>query len=103
MKYLAILLTSLLASCASFEEIDRNNFTNFGITSRVEGREQFYMVDHDPIGFTDEKGKAERRIRWLEKYLSLNGLCKNGYEIVKEEKTVISKNRTERTVSGMCI
>ena len=67
MKYLAILLTSLLASCASFEEIDRNNFTNFtnfGITSRVEGREQFYMVDHDPIGFTDEKGKAERRIRW---------------------------------------
>ena len=104
MKYFLLALTSLLSGCASFDELDRSNFTNFGITSRIEGRERFYMVDYDPIGFSsDEKRKTERRIRWLEKYLSLNELCKNGYEITKEEKTVISKHRTERTVFGRCI
>ena len=67
-------LVAILAACAS---ADRRAYTDF----RFSG-ESFEMRALAASDYPEGDTRAEAiRIDWLERYLSLNGLCPNGYTI----------------------
>ena len=79
---IAVLVAISVAACASAERRSNSDF-------RFSG-ESFEMRAGAPRGLEGDARAEAIRIDWLEHYLSLNGLCPNGYTITNRTAVLIS-------------
>jgi hypothetical protein len=101
-----IVILLLLVGCSS---LDRPYMSSFEPFTDNGGQTTFRFRAHTasiPYPEDSKEGEAVRKT-WLEKYLSLNNLCQNGYEII--ERKVVMRAETfagpARTIyyTGRCI
>lgn len=74
MRLIAIGAAALLAGCAAYESYDRVELTDFDVNpgKSVEMRVQVSQLS--------DWGE-EARLRWLDEFVTGNGVCANGYAV----------------------
>lgn len=80
----------VISGCSS---IDRNLMSGFEPFTDDDGGVIFsYWADEATLTYPEDSPDAEAiRMQWLERYLELNELCLDGYEIV--ERKAVAKTR----------
>jgi len=80
-------VASLLSGCASLDRIPMSSFEPF---SDNYNQIMFkFRAESASLTYPEGSKEAEAtRMEWLEEYLKLNNMCKQGYEII-ERKTVV--------------